>query len=222
MSSFKHKKNIPSVSLKIDLSRLINLKWIDLRFIKGQNENNLELITDSYNQLTKVRVEYTTIDFSKQLDLTELKCLNISNVDLSQQICKQWFYSMISLIELNLSYTNLINVDFLDSDRLENLEILDLSNNQITTLKKGAFNRLNKLKMLFLSDNQIEELILGVFEGLECLEELSIISNNINVESINKTVFDGLNCLKSLFVRNFKMENVNVDYLKRDGLNIYF
>ena len=163
-----------SVLIKIDLSMLINLKSIDLKFIYKQNENNLELITDSYNQLTKVRVENTTIDFSKQLDLTELKCLNISNVDLSQQISKQCFNCMSNLIELNLNNTELKNVDFLDTDRLENLKMLYLSHNQISVLRNGTFSKLKKLTRLDLSNNQIEELVKGVFEGLECLEYLFI------------------------------------------------
>ena len=77
-----------------------------------------------------MRVENTTIDFSKQLDLPELKCLLISNVDLSQQISNQCFNCMSNLIELNLKNSKLKNVDFLDTDRLENLEMLNLSHNQ--------------------------------------------------------------------------------------------
>ena len=204
------------------MTRLTNLKWIDLKFIHQHEVNNLELITDdSYNQLTYVKVNKTSIDFTKQLDLPELKYLHICNVDLSQQINQQSFCGMPSLIELNLINTYLTNVDFLDTDRLENLEKLDLSNNQITMLKKGAFSKLKNLEKLDLSSNQIPELIPGVFEGLECLKYLDIKSNNINIGSIDKTVFDGLNCLKDLYIRDYEKRRVKVCYLKRDGLNVY-
>ena len=153
-------------------------------FIK-RDKIKLELITDStYNQLTKVKVNSIVIDFSKQLDLPELKHLDISNVDLSQQISKQWFHRMTSLIELILNNTYLTNVDFLDTDRLGNLEILDLSCNQIKVLRKEAFSKLTKLKRLNLLNNLIEELAPGVFEGLECLKHLNISFNRLSVESI--------------------------------------
>ena len=158
-------KYLQSVSFKFDLNMLINLKWIDLKFNKEHELNSLELITDdtdSYNQLTFVRVNRTAIDLSKKLDLPQLKCLNISNVDdLSQQINQQSFYGMSNLIELYVNHSNLRNVDFLDTDRLGNLEKLDLSGNQIEVLRKGAFSKLKKLKRLNLDENQIRELIQG-------------------------------------------------------------
>ena len=224
LDTCRNEKNLESVSFKFDLNMLINLKWIDLMFIEEHEVNSLELITDTntYNQLTFVRVNKTVVDFSKQLDLPELKCLNISNVDdLSQQISQQSFYGMPNLIELYINNSNVRNVDFLDTDRLGNLEKLDLSGNQIEVLRKGAFDKLKKLKRLDLYKNQIRELIPGSFDGLECLEKLNLTSNNINIGSIDKTVFDGLKCLKDLYIRDFKAENVNVDHLKRDGLNVY-
>ena len=206
-----------SVKFKIDLNMLINLKWIDLGFNKQHDENNLELITNdhSYNRLTYVRVHNSMIDFTKQLNLPELKYLNISNVDLSQQISQQIFNGIPSLIQLNLNKTNLKNVDFLDTDRLENLEKLDLSNNQITDLRKGAFLKLKNLKKLDLSSNQIQELIPGNFEGLECLELLNISSNHLDSKPIDKSIF----CMSSLIELNLNNTKLTiVDFLDTDRL----
>ena len=213
----RNKENSQYVSLKIDLNRLINLKCLELKFIKEHEVNNLELITDdSYNQLTYVRVNNLMIDFSKQLYLPELNYLNISNVDLSQQLNQHSFNGMSNLNELDLKDTNLKNVDFLGSDRLGNLEILNLSHNQIIDLRKGAFSKLKKLKWLDLSSNQIKELIPGVFEGLECLEHLNISSNLLDYSKpIDKTVF----CMSSLIELNMNKSYLkNVDFLDTDGL----
>ena len=49
--------------------------------------------------------------------------------------------------------------------------------------------------MLNLISNQIKEIVPGSFEGLEFLKYLDLTSNNINIESIDKTVFDKLKCL---------------------------
>ena len=222
MSTFKNKKYIKSVLLIIDLNRLINLKWLDLKFF--QDERLFHVITNSSNQLTKMILTNTTIDLLKQLDLSELKCLEISNVNLSQRLSERFFDGMASLVELVLKKTSLLNVDFLDTARLRNLEKLDLSHNQITFLRKGAFDKLAKLKRLNLSYNQISELVVGVFEGLECLEDLNISSNQFYNEVIDKRVFDGLICLKNLYIMDRRKIFLDFDCLKRDGLdlNVYF
>lgn len=207
-----------SVSLKIDLSKLINLKWIDLKF--NQREETIFELIGSSTQLIKVRVNNTIIDFSNQLNLTALKCLDISNVGLFQQISSQWFIGMSKLIELNLKQTDLTNLDFLDTDELESLELLRLSCNQIIFLRKGAFSKLKKLKWLNLYNNKIKELVPGVFEGLECLEHLDISSNPFTVGPLDKALFDGLKCLKNLYIRDYSTRFVKVNHLKRDGLNV--
>ena len=124
---------------------------------------------------------------------------------------------MSNLIELNLDNTKLKNVEFLDTDRLENLKMLNLSHNQITVLRNGTFSKLKKLTRLDLSNNQIEELIPGVFEGLNRLEHLDISGKLIDVKNIQQSVFYGMNCLEI----NFGVyEKSSFDHLKRKGLII--
>lgn len=209
-----------SSSFKIDLNRLINLKWLDLRYINKVSKN-CELITNSSNQLNKIKLVGQALDFSKQIDLRELKSLEISKVKLSRQIRPQFFSDMTSLIVLNLNTAQLTNVDFLNTDRLGNLEILELAHNLIKVLKLGTFSQLRKLKSLNLDYNRIIELVAGVFEGLECLELLNIRTNDFDVESIDKRVFGGLNSLKNLYITNFKTRFANVDYLKTDSLIVH-
>ena len=60
------------------------------------------------------------------------------------------------------------------------------------------------MKSLNLSFNQIQELIPGTFEGLEFLEDLYIVSNRIDVESIDKKVFEGINSLKNLNIKGYE------------------
>lgn len=152
----------------------------------------------------------------------ELKSLEISKVTLSGlQIRSECFSNMTSLIVLNLSCNYFTNVDFLNTDRLGNLEILELSLNLIKLSKIRAFVQLRKLKSLNLHYNRIIELVPGVFEGLECLGLLNIRTNHFNVESIDKRVFDGLKSLKNLYITNFKTRFANVDYLKTDNLIVH-
>lgn len=62
-------------SLKIDLNRLINLKSLELSLYE---EIGFELITNSFNQLTILKVCRKQIDFLDRVDLQQLKYLEIS------------------------------------------------------------------------------------------------------------------------------------------------
>ena len=115
---------------------------------------------------------------------------------------------MSVLIELNLTYTNLKDIEFIDTDGLRKLEKLILRNNQISVLRKGVFSKLKNLKSLDLFDNKIQELVLGTFDGLECLEDLEISFNPFRIGSIDGAVFDELTCLKRFAVKGYKMVNI--------------
>ena len=206
--------------LKIDLNKLINLKSLDLELHK---DSNFELIRNSSNRLTSIRLRHKSID---ELDFPELKFLNVSNVDLSKQLSQQSFNGMSSLVELNLCNTNLTNVDFIHTDRLGNLEILNLSFNRISGLKKAVFSKLKSLKSLELEHNEIRDLVPGDFDGLECLEQLNVKSNRFRIRSVDKAVFDGLKCLKCLGIVDYTVTNSVTNYhdlnhLKREGLLFY-
>ena len=209
--------------LKIDLNELINLKSLDLELHK---DSNFELIRNSSNHLTSIRLSQKSIDFSNELDFPELRYLNTSNTDLSKQLSQQSFNGMSSLIELNLCNTNLTNVDFIHTDRLRNLKILNLSFNRISGLKKAVFSKLKSLKSLELEHNEIRDLVPGDFDGLECLEQLNVKSNRFRIRSIDKAVFDGLKCLKSLGIEDYAVTNSVTNYhdlnhLRREGLLFY-
>lgn len=186
---------------EIDLCKLVNLKWLNFKSI---NKIGFNLVLNGdLNQLTKLKLKRQRMDFSKELELPELKCLHISEYNYSQRINHQWFYGMTNLIEL-----------------LGNLEILCMTGNEIRILRKGAFSKLKKLISLKLNrNNEILELVPGTFEGLEYLETLDISRNQFYKQSISETVFDGLISLKSLFFYGNK--KCDISYLKRNGLVVY-
>lgn len=117
-------------------------------------ENKFELISDSFNQLNTLKLSHTTIDFSNPLDFPQLKCLDMFDVDLSQQISQKWLNGLKSLTDLYLNYTNLTDIGFIDAERLENLEILDLSFNRITVSEKEVLSKFKKLKSVNLRNNK--------------------------------------------------------------------
>lgn len=67
-------------------------------------------------------------------------------------------------------------------DKLEYLEILDLSWNKITSIHENGFKGLSSLRALKLSRNQLQKFKLHTFDNVPLLEELYL--NNNHIETI--------------------------------------
>jgi len=72
---------------------------------------------------------------------------------------------------------------------LPHLEILDLSENKIDTLRKQSFHGLESLQRLDLSGNEIVQLSTEQFRNLKCLRILNLSRNKIR--SLPRDVFEG-------------------------------
>lgn len=83
--------------------------------------------------------------------------------------------------------------DFIE---LENLEMLDLSQNKLKELPDRVFEPLTSLRNLDLSSNQITHISQESFAGLQLLERLYLHSNTI--KSIHPAAFDDLEQLLEL------------------------
>ncbi|XP_051240480.1 vasorin [Dicentrarchus labrax] len=83
-----------------------------------------------------------------------------------------------------------------DFKGLGELEMLDLSQNELAEIPDGVFEMLSKLKNLDLSSNHITHISKNSFSGLVQLERLYLYSNRI--QSIHSEAFGGLEMLLEL------------------------
>lgn len=184
-------------SLEIDWNYL-NLKWLSLSSI-----NTLEMKTAAMQDLTILVLYNCGIDHQKAdkyfrgIELSNLIYLDMSENNLPE-IEKDWFAGLCSLRTLKLKSVKLKTLDFVGSNNnIFNLESLDVSLNELTSLENEIFVKINKLKKLNLNYNHISDLKPHVFQSLTRLESLKM--KNIGlIGNICKEVFYGLNNLTDL------------------------
>ncbi|XP_034566770.1 vasorin b isoform X2 [Notolabrus celidotus] len=93
-----------------------------------------------------------------------------------------------------------------DFDGMENLEMLDLSQNKLTELPERGFEPLTSLRNLDLSSNQITHISEECFHGMALLERLYLYSNYI--EDIHPDAFIGLDHLLELKLQGNRLTSL--------------
>lgn len=201
-----------------------NLEVLDL------SENLLESVNsatfDGLSQLEKLdlsknRIQFFNISESVFSTAPSLTTLNLAE-NLIDQLHDDVFKNTTSLHHLNLAANQIHVVDghvlepvvklqFLNVSKnvihsvinlnLPQLEMFDLSWNNVSSLTKDMFKNLENLKVLILDGNNVVTILEAVFEHLNHLETLSL-SYMPQMSYISKKTFIGLNHLKVLTLRN--------------------
>lgn len=127
--------------------------------------------------------------------------LDLSYNQLGPNLSNSDFSAYHDLGELILHHNNIEVLIPRKFHQLRNLYKLDLSNNQIHSVKRGAFAGLRRVTQLLLESNP--ELVIlepEAFLGLSSLQMLNISSSRIL--ALRKNTFDGLTSLRHLLLRS--------------------
>ncbi|XP_060945714.1 vasorin b [Limanda limanda] len=93
-----------------------------------------------------------------------------------------------------------------DFDGMENLEMLDLSQNKLTEIPDRVFEPLTSLRNLDLSSNQITHISEECFQGMVLLERLYLYSNLI--KTIHPAAFNSLQHLLELKIQGNQLTSL--------------
>ncbi|CAL1261669.1 unnamed protein product [Larinioides sclopetarius] len=107
---------------------------------------------------------------------------------------------------LDVSHNQLSTLDKGNFEDLKKLKVLLVNSNMISVLQNDTFISLNALKVLHLNENYLQTLPAKVFVQLESLELLDLCQNSIS--NIDQEAFFGLKSLKTLLLRDNKLTNI--------------
>ncbi|XP_013404210.1 slit homolog 2 protein [Lingula anatina] len=127
-------------------------------------------------------------------DVTSVKEMYLNHNHIVSIVAELREYGNLEVLDLSDNQISLVsNFSFITS---RSLKVLSLSSNRMTSLKANTFVGLTSLQVLLLSGNSFSHLDGGVFAALTSLNVLDLSSSGIF--SIDTRAFDGLRSLRTL------------------------
>ena len=158
-------------------------------------------------------------------EFSKLKILHASNIEL-KEIIRDDFKFAEYLTDLDLSKNNLTHLENKIFMHLRNLEKLDLSGNQISSVHDGAFEEISRnISSVDLSYNKIEEFneshLIALTKNLSADLLIVNLENNCisKISQINSTIF-GNEKIKLLNLQNNKIKSFESSKLQINELKL--
>lgn len=180
-----------SISGKIDdqfnfeLFKIIcnNLQELSISLYNISNEQITQLFYGlSFPNLVKLNIEISKITkLEKKMfeGFPRLQSLTIANNEELRKIAKNTFSNLTNLVDLNLSWNCIDEINKRHFSKLMRLKSLDLKANRIESIEDNIFSNLKKLKKLDLCSNNFPEFNPKSLIGLVNLKYLDISYNGL-------------------------------------------
>jgi Leucine-rich repeat (LRR) protein len=167
----------------------LKINKISINLILNQLKNSsidIKSLDLSFNNLKDNEIQEILSDYN----LESIKELNLSN-NLLLMLIKDQFQKLNKLEILDLSYNQLFNIELNAFNGLNNaLEVLYLQNNHLTELYPNSLNDLQKCKYINFDSNKINKIRNDTLTSLSNLQTLSFQFNRLN--EIESGAFKGL------------------------------
>lgn len=171
-----------------ELCHLPKLQWLNMSF------NEIESFGD-------IGLEWS----QEKMCLSQLSVLDLSHNEISRL---DDLPSTVRELLLNANFIRHIAED-LDG---KSLQILDLSQNQLSMLPKSVFSRLPSLLVLNLANNSLANLDETMLDGLVALEVLNLSGNAISSGQITASLFqDVKQTLLELVLSSNQLEEIGIE-----------
>ncbi|CAO4385856.1 unnamed protein product [Caenorhabditis nigoni] len=155
----------------------------------------------SENAITRLQNKKVLPGFEKHVQRFDLSFNQIRYMD------SDVFKPFTNLSNLDLSHNNLQSIKKAVFDNIKaTLHRLDIGYNRIKSLPDGVFEGLSNLTTLFLDGNPIKEWKKEMFKGLDNLEKLSM--DNCKLESLPADLFEYLPKLNTLSLRGNPFDEI--------------
>ncbi|XP_008191941.2 insulin-like growth factor-binding protein complex acid labile subunit [Tribolium castaneum] len=166
---------------------------------------NLKMVNLSNNALKNI--EGDTFATSNRIKVVDLSSNKLAKID------PRNFRNMNNVSFLNL-YNNSLTQEVISCDNLQNLmqlNVLDLSYNEISEIYTCTFRKLEKLQKLSLLANHLKTIPPSAFQTLHNLQELNLAHNQLT--EIPENSFEGLGELRNLNISHNRLTKFDIDSL---------
>lgn len=144
--------------------------------------------------------------------LKKLQLLSILRNENFEVIEENTFEDLLDLRDLYLQSNSIKKLHPQTFSKLENLEVLDLSGNQLTTLSENIFRRNSKLEYLLINDNKLMTIVSETFSGLKNLRKIWLCHNEIT--HLPNDTFSYNENLTEIFLDGNEMSNIDKEFLE--------
>ena len=180
--------------------KLTTNKLYHLRNYMFRDLNDILYLLLGDNRINKI--ENGTFEFNKKLRLLNLQGNNLKEID------KDWtqtFTSVFAISRLNLSQNNITTIKGGHFCKQCKITRLFLEGNNLSCLKKQSFDGIKCINNLYLSNNVIENVEQQAFLGLSTLKRLDLSCNKLT--TIYNWTFEGLDSLTDI---NLTMNKISI------------
>lgn len=127
----------------------------------------------------------------KQLSLSSNHILDVANVGLKTDLCKE-----INVDEIDMSSNFIASIGPETFGQISKVKKIQMANNLLSVLSGDSFQKLPELRDIDLANNQLSELPPRIFQSNALLENLSLQNNSLRI--ISQDIFKGLDHLRYL------------------------